>query len=310
MLATLVGLGVVAITVLAWAVHDWTASPKASAPLPSAAAVASTHPSATASAVASTHASATPAPARQADPLGTAVSAYLATRAGTVTVTVDDLVTAQAWSVGSGRPQAAASVVKLDILETLLAQHRASGTALTAPQMSLARSMIEDSDNDSATSLWDAVGGPQRIADFNASAGLTDTTPSPCVTCAGFPWPGWGLTTTTTADQVSLLRQIVQPSDLLADADRAYALQLLEGVTSDQRWGVSGGVPAGVTVALKNGWLPLDSSDTDWQINSVGWISGDGRNYLIAVLTTGNPTEQYGIDTIDQLSAMVWNQMQ
>ena len=47
----------------------------------------------------------------------------------------------------------------------------------------------------------------------------------------------------------------------------------------------------------------------NWQINSVGWISGSGRDYLIAVLSTGNPTEQYGIDTIDQLSATVWNAM-
>ena len=54
---------------------------------------------------------------------------------------------------------------------------------------------------------------------------------------------------------------------------------------------------------------PLDASDTDWQINSVGWISGQGRNYLMAVLTTGNPTEQYGIDTIDQLAAIVWKDM-
>jgi hypothetical protein len=78
-------------------------------------------------------------------------------------------------------------------------------------------------------------------------------------------------------------------------------------VTASQRWGVSGGVPAQVTVALKNGWLPLDSADTDWQINSVGWISGQGRNYLMAVLSTGDPSEQYGIDTIDQLAAIVWN---
>jgi hypothetical protein len=86
-------------------------------------------------------------------------------------------------------------------------------------------------------------------------------------------------------------------------------LSLLENVTPAQRWGVSGGVPAQVTVALKNGWLPLAGVDSDWQINSVGWISGGGRNYLMAVLTTGNPTEQYGIDTIDQLSAMVWQDM-
>jgi hypothetical protein len=83
----------------------------------------------------------------------------------------------------------------------------------------------------------------------------------------------------------------------------------MENVTPAQRWGVSGGVPAQATVALKNGWLSLNSADNDWQINSVGWISGSGRDYLMAVLTTRNPTEQYGIDTIDELAAMVWDDM-
>jgi len=62
-------------------------------------------------------------------------------------------------------------------------------------------------------------------------------------------------------------------------------------------------------VALKNGWLPLDSAGDDWQVNSIGWISGLGRDYLLAVLTTGNPTEQYGIDTIDRLAALVWQHL-
>ena len=61
--------------------------------------------------------------------------------------------------------------------------------------------------------------------------------------------------------------------------------------------------------AVHHDWLPLDDSDTDWQINSVGWVSGRGRDYLMAVLTTGNPTEQYGIDTISQLAALVWKRM-
>ena len=60
-------------------------------------------------------------------------------------------------------------------------------------------------------------------------------------------------------------------------------------------------------VALKNGWLPLGAGNSDWQINSVGWVSGDGRNYLMAVLSTGNPSEQYGIDTLNHLGAMVWS---
>jgi Beta-lactamase enzyme family len=242
------------------------------------------------------------------DPFGTAAASYLSTRTGTVLAAVYDVRTGQTWRLGQGRPQAEASVVKLDVLETLLAE-RGRGGGLSASDQSLASQMIEESDNTAATSLWYEVGGAARIRSFNAAAGLTQTTPSPCVVCAGFSWPGWGLSTTTPADQLALLRRLITPSSLLTDAERDYALSLLENVTPSQRWGVSGGVPAQVTVALKNGWLPLAGVASDWQINSVGWISGGGRNYLMAMLTTGNPTEQYGIDTIDQLSAMVWQDM-
>src|SRR6202000_1999648 len=104
-----------------------------------------------------------------------------------------------------------------------------------------------------------------------------------------------GLTTSVPYDQLTLLKQLVTPGPhpLLPAAARSYALSLMENVTADQRWGVSGGVPAQATVALKNGWLPLDSAQRDWQVNSVGYVSGRGRDYLMAVLSTGNPTEQY-----------------
>jgi Beta-lactamase enzyme family len=251
-----------------------------------------------------------PAPPVHADPLAAAAASYISTRAGTVLAAVHDIRTGQTWYLGHGQPQAEASVVKLDILETLLSQQGESTPAgLSASDQALAQEMIEDSDNDAATSLWDAVGGAVGIRNFNASADLTATSPSPCVVCAGFPWPGWGLTTTIPADQIALLRELVEPSRLLTTAERRYALSLMENVTPSQRWGVSGGVPAEVTVALKNGWLPLNAADTDWQINSVGWIWGRGRDYLMAVLSTGNPDEQYGIDTIDQLAAIVWRRM-
>lgn len=242
------------------------------------------------------------------DPFAAAATGYLATRTGTVLAAVYDVKTGQTWRLGQGGPQAEASVVKLDVLETLLAQ-RARSTGLSASDRSLAQQMIEDSDNAAATSLWYEVGGGTGLRSFNIRAGLTQTSPSSCVVCAGFSWPGWGLSTTTPGDQLTLLKQLVGPSSRLSDADRDYALSLMENVTADQRWGVSGGVPAGVTVALKNGWLPLKGADSDWQINSVGWISGDGRDYLMAVLTAGNPSEQYGISTIDQLAATVWQRM-
>jgi beta-lactamase class A len=243
------------------------------------------------------------------DPLGTAATSYLSTRTGTVLAAVYDVKTGQTWNLGQGRPQAEASVVKLDVLETLLAERGRSGTELSAGDRSLAQQMIEDSDNAAATSLWYEVGGGTQIRSFNTEAGLTQTSPSSCVVCPGFSWPGWGLTTTTPADQLALLRELIRPGSLIPDAERDYALSLMENVAPAQRWGVSGGVPAQVTVALKNGWLPLEGTDSDWQINSVGWISGSGRSYLMAVLTTGNPSEQYGIDTIDQLAAMVWQDM-
>jgi hypothetical protein len=117
------------------------------------------------------------------------------------------------------------------------------------------------------------------------------------------------LTTTTPLDQLALLRELVLPSAYVGTADRDFALRLTENVAPSQRWGVSGGVPARATVALKNGWLPLNPAGTDWQVNSIGWVSGRGRDYLIAMLCTGNPTEAYGIATIDRLSAIVWDRM-
>lgn len=303
------GTALVLITavVLIWLSPHGSAKPQAPAAASTRHAAVMTSPSMT------SPSAMTPSPSRRAampsSPLGVTARSYLATRSGAVLAAVYDVRTGQTWSLGQGKPQAEASIVKLDILETLLAQHRADGTVLPPYDLSLAQAMIEDSDNDAATSLWDEVGGAQGISSFNASVGLAHTVPSACVDCPGFPWPGWGLTTTTPADQIALLRELLRANAQLTDAQRTYALGLMGNVTESQRWGVTGGVPPRAEVALKNGWLPLTSADDDWQINSIGWVSSDGRNYVMAVLSTGNPTEQYGIDTIDQLSAMVWDQL-
>ena len=95
--------------------------------------------------------------AGQAGSLSAAAAAYLAGRRGTVSAAVYDVRTGQTWQLGTGPAQPEASVVKLDILETLLARPR--GAALAPADQALARSMIEDSDNDAATSLWDEDGG-------------------------------------------------------------------------------------------------------------------------------------------------------
>ena len=245
----------------------------------------------------STTSSSTPS---EASPLGTAAQAYATSRTGDITAALYDLRSGQTWYLKPGDEQATASIVKIDILGTLLAQSTSSGQPISAANQTLMASMIEVSDNDDATTLWNAVGGPSSIDSFNRDIGMTQTTPSTCLSCPGFDWPGWGLTMTTAADQITLLRNIVLPSADIGNAQRQDAIGLMENVSASENWGVTGGVLPGVTVALKNGWVPLSSSL--WQVNSIGWIDGDGRNYLLAVLTDGNPTEDYGITSIEGIS--------
>lgn len=197
-------------------------------------------------------------------------------------------------------PQFTASIVKVEIMGTALREAEAAGTGLTPAEKALMPSMIENSDNDSATALLHDVGGPSAVARFDHSAGLTDTTPSTLALIPGTDLPGWGLTTTTALDEVTLVSNFAYRSQVLSGASRRYGLALMEHVEADQDWGVSGGVPAGTTVALKNGWLPIASAG--WQVDSIGWISGHGRNYVLAVLTDGSPTEAYGIATIEAIA--------
>jgi hypothetical protein len=56
-------------------------------------------------------------------------------------------------------------------------------------------------------------------------------------------------------------------------------------------------------VALKNGWLPVGAG---WTVNSIGWVSGDGRDYLIAVTTSDDPTEGDGIAAISLVAESAW----
>jgi hypothetical protein len=254
----------------------------------------------------------TPAPAPHSSPPRVAASpftsrrlrAYLAGRSGHVTAALYDARTKKTWLYHPQFAQYTASIVKVEIMGTALHEAEAAGRDLPAAEAALMPSMIENSDNDSATALLQDVGGPSAIARFDRSAGLNDTIPSRLALIPGTSLPGWGLTTTTALDEVTLVSNFAYPSSVLSDAARKYGLSLMEHIEADQDWGVSGGVPAGTTVALKNGWLPVGSSG--WQVNSIGWISGHGRNYVLAVLTDGSPTEAYGIDTIEAIARDVY----
>jgi Beta-lactamase enzyme family len=221
------------------------------------------------------------------------IAAYAATRVDNVTVAVEDNLTGQIFEYRPGVVEHTASTLKVDILATLLSEAQSAGRALTPTEQALAVPMIEESLDSAADTLWGQL-GPAPVAAFERAAGMTATTPA----TDGV----WGTTTTTALDRLAMIRTLAQPNSLLTDASRGYVLNLMEHITPSQDWGATGGVPAGVTVALKNGFAVING----WQINTTGWVDGDGRNYLIAVLTDGNPTEAYGIATVNAISSIVW----
>jgi len=224
------------------------------------------------------------------------IAAYVAGRSDNVTVAVEDRRTGRLFQFRPGVVEHTASTLKVDILATLLQQAQAAGRPLTAEEQGLAVPMIEDSSDPAANALWTRL-GPGPVGALERQAGMTSTVPA----TDGV----WGTTTTTATDRLAMIRAVVEPNGLLTDSSRSYLLDLMEHINPTQDWGATGGVPPGVTVALKNGFAVIDG----WQINTTGWVSGGGRDYLIAVLTDGNPSEAYGIETVDAVSAIVWNSL-
>jgi hypothetical protein len=154
--------------------------------------------------------------------------------------------------------------------------------------------MIRNSDNASATALWTAIGQAEGLRAANERFGLRDT--------EGGDGALWGLTQTTAADQLTLLRQVFGETSELSEDSRAYLAGLMGEIAVGQDWGVSR--PRGVgaaELALKNGWLPRSATGL-WDINSVGRVSVGGREYLVAVLSDGNSSKEKGVSLVEAVA--------
>jgi beta-lactamase class A len=233
------------------------------------------------------------------DQLQKVLRGYLGQRAGQVTVGVTNLASNRRVLYRPHYPQRTASIVKVEILMALLARHHAPLAASRAAQ---ARRMIENSNNVDAEALWNAVGAKRGLASFGRRVGLAHTKPG----AASGPGYDWGLTLTTPADQLRLLALMVTHNHILNDRDRRFVRRLMTNVEPDQRWGITAGTSSQATVALKNGWLPLVNWSTDWQVNSIGYVHAPTRRYVLAVMTIGSPTMEYGIRTVERVSEIVW----
>ncbi|MEU2714329.1 serine hydrolase [Streptomyces sp. NPDC007205] len=191
-----------------------------------------------------------------------------------------------------------ASIVKVDILATLLLQAQDAGRRLTAGERGRAEPMIERSDNTAANALWRQIGRAPGLAAANKRLGLTSTTGGPGVT--------WGLTRTTASDQIRLLRAVFDSgtpaksgSGGLTTESRTYLRTLMGHVVPEQTWGVSAAGGSGSPPALKNGWLQRNPSGL-WDVNSVGQVTAKGHRYLVAVLSNGSASMGDGISLVEK----------
>ena len=213
-----------------------------------------------------------------------------------VAIAVDDLTNGQFASYGGHDEFVTASIVKVDILATLLYQLQQADSQLSPGEEALATTMIENSDNDAASALYDDDGESSGIDTADQSFGLTGTTAG----TDGY----WGLTTTTPDDQVRLLRQVFTSQTILTPASQSYVQGLMSQVESDQQWGVPSAADSGTSFAVKNGWLPNPDL---WEINSIGEVTHQGQRMLIAVLSSDNETEDGGISLIEAVAGKAAN---
>jgi len=233
-------------------------------------------------------------------PFGPAVTGYLAQRDDNVSVAIYDAHTGMTWDLNPGQVQVTASIVKVDFMADALATDQRAG-GIPPDQAALMPPMIEVSDNNAATAMWDIDGGAPGLTAFDQVLGLQSTTPYPGpVTATNI---GWAYTTTSADDMVKVVRTFAYPNPVLSDPYRAYGLSLMHNVRPDQVWGVPSGAPPG-SVAVKTGFITPAGGP---QVNSIGYVSGAGRDYVFAILTDDNPSEGYGVDTINTLASLVFD---
>lgn len=250
------------------------------------------------------------------------INKALRERDSVASVALYDRKTGVACTYDENRQQDAASVIKPVILGALLFH---SDGPLTSEDDTLARKMITASDNTAATTLWKKLSdltnpsapNPVKIQEFLDRVGMKNT----ILDKEGF----WGLSQVTAADQLQLLKVFTNnggtEAPVLTQEARTYALNLMNQVQSDQRWGAPAGAPENAVVHVKNGWLRrsnnpgVDPYDRlDWKVNSMAAFTGVDYDYGLVVLTENNrvpdgqPAESgwiYGIGTIEGVARAV-----
>lgn len=173
-----------------------------------------------------------------------------------------------------------ASVVKAMIL---VARLRQLGNRMpSSSDRAVLDPMIEISDNDAASVAYGWVGDAGLLA-VAKRAGMHD------LTVGGH----WGNVYFSAADQAHLFLVI---DKLVPPRSRAYARRLLSSIVSDQRWGFSRfAARHGWHTFFKGGWRTTGRGSL---VHEAALFERGGRRFSLAVLTDGDPSHDYGTETL------------
>ena len=202
-----------------------------------------------------------------------------------------------------------ASVTKLYIMTTYLNLVASENRDLSGDERNLLADMIEASDNDAASTLWDRIGKAEGLQRYLASRQL------PPVEVPAGDDESWGDVRADAVGVGSLLTGLYE-GRLLPPELTAVALHLMSHVIDSQSWGIgvvtrydkqapeSGA--AAQQVYLKDGWYPEDDG---WVVNSAGVIARGAEHYVVVVLTDGQPSFQAGVELIEAATAFAAEQL-
>jgi hypothetical protein len=233
----------------------------------------------------------------QADRIAEATR-FAAGREGTAGFALIDTTTGKVHGNNDGAVgMRTASIVKVIIGMRLFAVAAEQKRGLTGDEQSNLSAMIRSSDNDAASRLWGALGGPAVINWVRKVTGVRSTAPP------ANP-PSWGFTTTTARDFAVILNALVHAKGATA-AHRDALLREMRQVIPSQRWGVAVAVHHSVA-AVKNGWYP-DTDAPVWRVLCAGVVDhGNRPNRWVLVVTTRYPANlgmPYGQETCSGIAA-------
>ena len=209
------------------------------------------------------------------------VRRYLKQRAGVVGVGVVDSQ-GRVRGIHDRRRFVTASVIKAMLLVAYLRGVDHQQRRLTGYERSRLGPMIRVSSNAAATWAYHRV-GDARLRRLARRADMDQFS----ICCS------WGYAHFSARDQAKFFWRL---QELTPKRFRLYATRLLRSVVSQQSWGIpSVGRPRGASVFFKGGWRGTGRGQL---VHQAAFVRYRGAGFSLAVLSDGNPSMRYGIETI------------